>query len=155
MLETAVLEAESARDGQDPCWVASWAEANPRDAWVHRYFFVAADYEAATEKVFAWMRRPARPLPKHARIIQKRWIFPAVPEHPLLAWQVSWLEEGEKHTLLLFEPPGRSGAARRARAWAEKRRESLAEFQILVPLEKARYQESYFDPCEGEILFFC
>lgn len=107
------------------------------------------------EKVFAWMRKPARPLPENARISQIRYFFPDLPEHPLLIWQISWLEEGEKHLFLLFEPPEQRRAARRAQLWAVERCESLEQFQILRRLERVEYQESRFDPREGDALFAC
>jgi hypothetical protein len=151
--EMAMSVAEEEQHEEIPYWVASWAELDPEHASIHRYFFAAADQEAAMEKVFAQMNRAGTRLPEDARILRREWVAAHVPEHPLLIWQISWQEAGEKHLLLLFDPADRPGAIKRAALWSLLRCETIAQFQMLQRVPDARRAEALFDPNEGEQMF--
>jgi len=138
-----------------PLWRASWAESDPANALVHHYFFAARDNEAALEKVFAWMRTPAQPLPSHTRIIYEYWRSPVSSSYGLPIWRIAWQEDGEKHALLLFEPPEKYRAARRAQIWACQRKETLDQFQTLQRLSEAQSRQAWFDPEDGQAMFRC
>lgn len=134
-------------------WRASWAESESQYAMVHQYFFDAIDVEAAHAKIFAWMNMPAHSLPDNARIIQENWCSSRLPGHFLPVWRVTWIENGEKHALFLFEPADHAEAVRCARRWARQRNETLEDFQMLSRLSGLLRYQAWFDPDEGRAVF--
>lgn len=71
----------------------------------------------------------------------------------MLIWRVSWQESGEKHMLFLFEPADQEGAARRARLWARRRKETLEDLETLSRLGGVQRYQAWFDPEEGQAIF--
>ena len=145
----ALLACPQAAREDEPLWIASWANPKRRMEWIHCYFFAAPTWEAAQAKIEAWMRKPPGPLPSHARMHPRRLILHELPEHPLDFWQISWQEDGEKHTLALFGRCERAEASRRALEWTCTRCESAEHFQLLRPLTDAERAQAQFDPREG------
>jgi hypothetical protein len=145
----ALLACPQAAREDEPLWMASWANPKRRMEWIHRYYFAAPTWEAAQANIEAWMRKPPCPLPLHARMRPCRLLLRELPEHPLEFWLISWLEDGEKHTLAVFGPCERAEASRRALAWTCTRYESAEHFHVLRQLTDAERVQARFDPREG------
>lgn len=55
--------------------------------------------------------------------------------------------------LFLFEPADQEGAARRARLWARRRKETLEDLETLSRLGGVQRYQAWFDPEEGQAIF--
>lgn len=145
--------APEARGGNIPDWVVSWASGGAGELLIHRYYFKARDEEEALEKALAWTRREARPLPRHTRFTRRGMFLTDLGYYPLLFWDIFWLEEGEKHDLLIFHTPDKVATTRQACQWAAERREALDQRQALLCLRGEQRAAAWYDPAEGELLF--
>lgn len=135
-----VKEALVAQPGEqvlkedEPLWLASWANPYRRMKWIHHYVFAAPTRAAAQEKIDAWMRKPPALLPRHVGMRQRRLVLHELPEYPLDFWEITWVEDDEQHTLVLFGVRERHEAYRRAAEWTRTRCETREQLQLLRPL---------------------
>ncbi len=151
MVEDTLAEhsCEQAVRDDVPLWLASWANPYRCMEWIHRYVFAAPSRAAAQEKIEAWMRKRPCPLPTHARMRPRRLVLRKMPEYPLDFWQITWLEDGEFHTLILFEMGVQRSVCRRAIEWTQTRCEYMGQLQILRQLTDIDCIPAHFDPDEG------
>ena len=144
----AFPQEQAARE-EMPLWQASWVNPHGRMEWIHRYIFAAPTLKAAQQKLDAWMRKRPCPLPSQARMRPRRLVLREPPEYPLDFWQITWPENDELHTLILFEAGGQRTASRKAMEWARTRCESREQLQLLRRLTDAERAQARFDPNEG------
>jgi hypothetical protein len=133
--ETVVAQpGEQALKEDEPLWLASWANPYRKMEWIHRYVFVAPTRSAAERKIEIWMRKQPAPLPAEVEMRRRRLVLRELPEYPLDFWEITWLEDDEQHTLVLFGSCERHEAYQRAAEWARARGESREQLQLLRPL---------------------
>lgn len=147
------LAARKKRDCGAFDWVVSWALGEGRELLIHRYYFRARDEEEALEKALAWTRKEVCPLPRHTRFTRREMFLIDQEYYPLLFWHIFWLEEGEKHDLLIFHTKDRATTRREACQWASTRHEFVEQRQVLRRLYGEQSAEARFDSEEGELLF--
>ena len=136
------LPGEQAPGEGEPLWLASWANPYRKMEWIHRYVFAAPTRTAAERKIEVWMRKQPTPLPSGVEMRQRRLVLRELPEYPLDFWEITWLEDNEQHTLVLFGACERHEAYQRAAEWARARCESREQLQLLRPLSVRERMQS-------------
>jgi hypothetical protein len=128
------LPAQPVLTKNHPLWLASWANPYRKMEWIHRYVFAALTRAAAERKIEIWMRRRSAPLPSELEMRRRRLVLRELPEYPLDFWEITWLEDDEQHTLVLFGACERQEARARGEEWVGERRETWEQLEMLRPL---------------------